>query len=153
MIRLSRAGWNNILIFSSLIMIFLFNGLHLKIFSNDDDAIELSYLLPADQMILTVDFANLSVERIGRSWRTVPESNHSSEHLHNIIQQWQQLEVQSLHEMPAAANQYPDRVVSFWFAGQQTAFVVQIFFVQGRTVMQTPNGLFQSTQAIEPLIL
>ena len=127
MIRLSRAGWNNVLIFSSLIMIFLFNGMHLKMFSTEDKPAELQTLLPAEQMILTVDFPNLSIERIGRSWRAVPNSEHSAEQLYTVLEQWQQLQVQSIDVMPDGVAKYPDAVVSFWFAGEKNAFVVQVF--------------------------
>ncbi|WP_016956429.1 hypothetical protein [Catenovulum agarivorans] len=153
MVRLSRSGWNNVLIFTSLIMIFLFNGLHLKMFSSDDKPVQQLNLLPADEMILTIDFPNYSLERIGRSWRTMPESDYSVEQLQVVVEQWQQLQVQPIDVMPNEANQYPDVVVSFWFAGQKQAFVVQIFKLANTTVLRTPNGLVQLNQPLEPLLL
>lgn len=153
MIRLSRAGWNNVLIFSSLLMIFLFNGMHLKMFANDDQPQKYQSLLPTEQMILTVDFPNLSVERIGRSWRTVPRSNHSIEHIQDTLEQWQQLQGMSIQNFPAGAAQHPDAVISFWFAGHKQAFVLQVYQLTESTIVQTPTGLFQLQTTIDSLIL
>ncbi|WP_440906031.1 hypothetical protein ACMZOO_07275 [Catenovulum sp. SX2] len=153
MVRLSRSGWNNVLIFTSLIMIFLFNGLHLKMFSSDGKPVQQHSLLPADEMILTIDFPNYSLERIGRSWRTMPESNYSAEQLQAVVEQWQQLQVQPIDVMPNETKQYPDVVVSFWFAGQKQAFVVQIFKLANTYVLRTPNGLVQVNQPLDSLLL
>lgn len=153
MVRLSRTGWNNVLIFSSLILIFLFNGLHLKIFSKEDKPAQLHTVLPAEQMVLTIDFPNLSVERIGLSWRTVPKSSYSVERLQEVIEQWLQLQGQSIDAMPEGTGSYPDKVVSFWFAGHNQAFVLQIFNLENVSIISTPTGLVQLNHRIDSLIL
>ena len=67
--RLSRKGWNNVIIFSMLIMIFFLNGLHKKIGSDETQA-QLQPLLPVQSFVLTLEFSDQKIERIGTSWRT-----------------------------------------------------------------------------------
>mgnify|MGYP007022321588 CR=1 FL=1 len=74
MIRLGRTGWNNVIIFAMLIMIFLFNGLHHKIISSSDDETTQS-LLPANSAVLTYQYSDFKIERIGTSWRTNKQLN------------------------------------------------------------------------------
>ncbi|ATC99605.1 hypothetical protein [Pseudoalteromonas spongiae] len=74
MIRLGRTGWNNVIIFAMLIMIFLFNGLHHKIISSSDDETTQS-LLPPNSAVLTYQYSDFKIERIGTSWRTNKQLN------------------------------------------------------------------------------
>lgn len=55
--RLSRKGWNNVIIFSMLIMIFFLNGLHKKIGSDETQA-QLQPLLPVQSFVLTLEFSD-----------------------------------------------------------------------------------------------
>ena len=67
MLRLSRRAWNNVLIFSMLIMIMLLNGMHKK-FDSADPLAKVP-LLPEHSLVLTLDFGKFAIERIGQSWR------------------------------------------------------------------------------------
>ncbi|WP_199610738.1 hypothetical protein [Flocculibacter collagenilyticus] len=68
MIRLSKKGWNNVLIFSMLAMIMLFNGMHKKIMESSQLG-KVTAVLPADSFILKLEYPGYAVERIGQSWR------------------------------------------------------------------------------------
>ncbi|MCU4677585.1 hypothetical protein N7931_18360 [Catenovulum sp. 2E275] len=145
MLSLSRRGWNNVLIFSTLFMIFLFNGLHHKLLDNTDKSMIKKNLLPATELILTLDLPGISIERVGRGWRSVPEKNLSTEQLQQIMVNWQSLEVKTLmpDQSQPFTNQQPDKVAVFWFAGQTQGFVVQWFQLNERTLVNTPNGWFE----------
>ncbi len=150
MIRLSRKGWNNVLIFSTLLMIFLFNGLHQKLFNKLDDEPEIQQnIIPPTELILTLDLPGVSVERIGRSWRTQPEQKVSAEQLQQIIHAWQGLI--GLRLNPEALSQWqlnePNRVAVFWFAGQTQGFVVQWFEQSGKVFVKTPQAWFELPEA------
>lgn len=73
MLRLSRKAWNNVLIFSMLIMIMLLNGMHKK-FDSTEPLAKVP-LLPEHSLVLTLDFGQFAIERIGQSWRI----NHADE--------------------------------------------------------------------------
>lgn len=68
MIRLGRTGWNNVIIFAMLIMIFLFNGLHHKIISSSEESATQT-LLPPNSAVLTYQYRDFKIERIGTNWR------------------------------------------------------------------------------------
>ena len=71
MIRLSKKGWNNVLIFSMLLMIMVFNGMHKKFNGSDPQMTEVP-LLPENSLVLTVKYPHTTIERIGQSWRSQP---------------------------------------------------------------------------------
>lgn len=87
MLRLSRKAWNNVLIFSMMIMIMLFNGLHKKFSSEPEETVVT--LLPEDALVLTLKFEHTSIERIGQSWRANPTVAAMDElALENLMTAW-----------------------------------------------------------------
>lgn len=88
MFRLSRKGWNNVLIFSMLLMIMVFNGMHKK-FSMGGSANVMLPLLPEGSLLLTLEYPNASIERIGQGWRSNPPLGLDGEQLAQIINGWQ----------------------------------------------------------------
>ena len=66
--RLSRTGWNNVIIFAMLLMIFLFNGLHHKLMQSDSSDL-IQPLLPTNSFVLTLAYPEMKIERVGTSWR------------------------------------------------------------------------------------
>ena len=67
--RLGRKGWNNVIIFSMLIMIFFLNGWHKQFLSGEQEP-TLQAVLPTQSFVLTLSFVDQKIERIGTSWRT-----------------------------------------------------------------------------------
>ncbi len=89
MIRLSKKGWNNVLIFSMLIMIMVFNGVHTRFNSSESTNSQVT-LLPEDSLVLTLTFPEVKIERIGQGWRTNPAVELSTEQLSQVMADWQQ---------------------------------------------------------------
>lgn len=152
MIRLSRRGWNNVLIIASLLMILLFNGVHHKLFQSDTDAglnsntssdALVQNVLPEQSVVLSVDFPNISIERVGRDWRSLPTTSTSPAQLNTIVESWQQLTAAQVVNpvlIEQLMSNYPDKVVSFWLAGQKSAFVIQIYqHTDGLTYLKIPR--------------
>lgn len=68
MIRLTRRGWNNVLILSVLFMLLLFNSsqwLHQR----SDKLLAPRTLILADQVPLAFEFDQTKIQRVGQSWR------------------------------------------------------------------------------------
>ena len=86
MIQLKRTVWNNVIIFAMLIMIFLFNGLHHKIFS-PSETVGMQSVLPQGSAILTMAFSDIKIERIGTGWRATKATDVD---LHLLDINWQQ---------------------------------------------------------------
>lgn len=121
MLNISRKAWNNILIFTMLIMIFLLNGLHHKLNPSDSTPSSAS-ILPAQSFILTIEYPALKIERIGTSWRSVgkPISN-----INITINTW--LNAQAKVITPAPQVSDPLLVASIWLAGEQLAFTYPLY--------------------------
>lgn len=141
MIRLSRAGWNNVLIFSTLIMIMLLNGLHKNLW--DDPELLAATLLDDKSFALTINYTASSVnspsyrlERAGREWRFMADSAPTSSkaalsplNAADIIQQWKTSafplidETLALHHLK---HQEPVQVASVWVAGEANPRTYQL---------------------------
>ncbi len=126
-IRLSRKAWNNVLIFSMLIMIFLFNGLHHKL----NPAAEPEGpqpVLPAQSFVLVMELPGVKLERIGTGWRTTGESLAVAPD--GLVAAWQGAEANLLlgvDELKALAGAAPLTAASFWLAGEEKARVYQLY--------------------------
>lgn len=88
MIRLSKKGWNNVLIFSMLIMIMVFNGMHTKFNSSEPNDTQVP-LLPENSLVLSLEYPAVTIERIGQSWRTKPAIGLDAIQLSEIMGLWQ----------------------------------------------------------------
>ncbi|WP_143870416.1 hypothetical protein [Catenovulum sediminis] len=143
MIRLSRAGWNNVLIFASLIMIFLFNGLHMNFGQQAASDKQNIAVLPANQHILTIDFPGYSIERVGRDWRIVA-AEHIPLQAQNVVQAWQALSATVVAQDDNFLQPYlPDAVIVFWFADSPQGYVIQWFNLPSGSFLKTPDNLLQ----------
>ncbi len=102
--QLSRKGWNNVIIFSMLIMIFFLNGWHKDIGGSNNEPV-LQPVLPIQSFVLTLSFVDQKIERIGTSWRTtalqtdVPLTWQGTEQqLGELVNVWQSAQLMSVHE-------------------------------------------------------
>jgi hypothetical protein len=92
MIRLSKKGWNNVLIFSMLLMIMIFNGMHKKFNVGKVENAQVA-LLPENSLVLTLKFADIAVERIGQGWRTNPAVDLTNAQLVELMGHWKNQQV------------------------------------------------------------
>lgn len=133
MIKLTRKGWNNVLIFASLFMILIFNGAHQTLMGDSDEVGDNLTLFPAEQILLTLDMPGYSIERIGKAWRANPEQTHSDKALALAIKHWLITEVEVVDEAVLANlehGQYADYVITAWFAGWERGYVLQLYKTQ-----------------------
>lgn len=105
--RLTKRGWNNVLIFATLFMIVLFNSTHQK-FVEGDNSIEKASLIPADAIIQVIDYSGVKFERIGSNWRTQSAVTGVEElNAEQIVTNWQSLPLERLANSPEiSANSY-----------------------------------------------
>jgi len=136
--RLSRKGWNNVIIFSMLIMIFFLNGLHKKIGSDETQA-QLQPLLPVQSFVLTLEFSDQKIERIGTSWRTtalikeVPLSWQGSEQqLSELVYLWQNTALMTTATPDAFDINKPVSAATFELAGEPLPWVYLLYEANGQ---------------------
>ena len=128
MVKMSRKAWNNVVIFSMLLMIFFLNGLHYKL-NPSDEALEVESVLPEQSFVLALAFPGYKIERIGTSWRIeLPQNSddsYATAQLQQLIAKWQQLQVQVI-QAPQLNNQ-AITVARFWLATEELPLSYQLF--------------------------
>ncbi len=97
--KLSRTAWNNVIIFSVMIIILLINATNDKLFPNEDKVSKAErFLLPEHSVILTLEVespTNQSAlfERIGRSWQLTTKGvmlEKTDRQIEQMMFAWQQ---------------------------------------------------------------
>lgn len=97
--KLSRTGWNNVIIFSVMIIILLINATNDKIFPDEGHENKAEQLiLPEHGVILTlaIDYSekqSVLLERIGRSWQLTTQGlilDKSEQQIEQMMFAWQQ---------------------------------------------------------------
>ncbi|AQP99381.1 hypothetical protein B0W48_05945 [Pseudoalteromonas aliena] len=131
--RLGRKGWNNVIIFSMLIMIFFLNGWHKQLFSNID-APSMQPVLPVQSFVLTLEFVDQKIERIGTSWRTTALQNDvslrwlpSEQQLGELINRWQSIELININESVVFSPRAPLYVATFELAGESLPWIYLLY--------------------------
>jgi hypothetical protein len=108
MVKLSKTGWNNVIIFSVMGFILLINATNKKIFSSDEGALneqEIA-LVGTQNVILTLDINNVvAIERIGRTWRATP-AHISGQALAQMMMSWQQGSGEAMAQAPEIDRQF-----------------------------------------------
>ena len=148
--QLSRKAWNNVLIFSMLLMIFFFNGLHKKLNSVPVES-GIQTLLPAQSFILSLEFPDQKIERIGTAWRSqalfknAPESQWQStqSNIVQLINKWQGSELPLAPASTSLKSNVPLSVATIWLAGEQLPWLYQLY--------KAPQGYYlldKSTQRV-----
>lgn len=156
--RLSRTGWNNVIIFAMLLMIFLFNGLHHKLIQSDSPDL-IQPIFPVNSFVLTLAYPEMKIERVGTSWRATDliktsQPKQSIEQLDDLILMWQQAEaplVEDISHFQAVLKQQgADSAVTVWFAGQSNASVFQLIHIDSQPYLF--DQFQQRWLVLEPLL-
>lgn len=156
--RLSRTGWNNVIIFAMLLMIFLFNGLHHKLIQSDSPDL-IQPILPVNSFVLTLAYPEMKIERVGTSWRATDMVKASlpplsAEQLDNLIRVWQQAQaplVEDVSQLHAMLKQHgAQTATTVWFAGQSNASVFQLISLDSQPYLLDQHQ--QRWFMLEPLL-
>ncbi|GGF76034.1 hypothetical protein [Alteromonas lipolytica] len=129
MARLSKRGFNNVVIFAMLGMIFLFN---LERFVPESKLPVTLPLLPESAHVLKIEQSNYKLERVGQQWRwngvnrtfeTTPEAQ---------INAWRSAVMQAA-KPPREVTQTEPLIAVVWVAGE-TQGLVYAFVAKDQTV-------------------
>ncbi|WP_448565832.1 hypothetical protein [Thalassotalea ganghwensis] len=92
MAKLSRAGWNNVIIFGVMGFILIINATNNNVFSTKSESHAQQYLLGENAVILTLQVSEeVSIQRLGTKWQATPEKI-TGQALAQMMRSWQQLE-------------------------------------------------------------
>ncbi len=111
MIKLSKSGWNNVIIFAVMGFILLINVVNKKVYSPEGENLEESAnqalaIIGQNQVILALTVQNVVlVERIARTWRARPASI-SGQALEQMMMSWQQSSGELMAQAPEIDRQF-----------------------------------------------
>jgi len=94
--KLSKTAWNNVIIFSVMIIILLINATNDRLFPEDNNNDEL--LLPEHSVVLTLSVAlankgSIMFERVGRAWQMTSQGvllDLTNQQIEQMMFTWQQ---------------------------------------------------------------
>ncbi|MDW7549463.1 hypothetical protein HUZ36_07600 [Pseudoalteromonas sp. McH1-7] len=136
MIQMSRKAWNNVVIFSMLLMIFFLNGLHYKL-NPTDEKMGIQAVLPAQSFILTVAFPGYKIERIGTSWRIeLPKGatqSYSVSELSAMVSSWQKAQLNVVEKPPQLGEALS--VARIWLATHELPLSFQLYQHSNRLIL------------------
>lgn len=137
--RLSKRGWNNVLIFGVLLIIFIFNfSQHLRLSSPKSS----QSVISPELTILEIQTPDYVMKRVGRNWSQEPSVGLSNENLQDIADNWQTtpLEVFTTQTLPTS-----NFVFKFFVAEQIQPIIVQLHQLQDEQyVLQINEDTFLS---------
>lgn len=111
MIKLSKSGWNNVIIFAVMGFILLINLVNKKVYSPEDDQANVNasqelVIIGQNQVILALTVENVVlIERIGRTWRAKP-ATLSGQALEQMMMSWQQSSGEIMAQAPEIDRQF-----------------------------------------------
>jgi hypothetical protein len=122
---LSRKAWNNVVIFSMLLMIFFLNGFHHKL-NPDEQNLSVQRLFPEQSFILAMAFPGYKIERIGTAWRINGPWQADNEMLKNTVNQWQATELEPANV--SLSSEQAITVAQFWLAGHELPWSFHLYY-------------------------
>jgi hypothetical protein len=127
--KLSRSGWNNVIIFSIMAFILMINVTNRKLFT-DDELItsEQSLLLIEEGSVILTVMVNqqMSVERDGLSWRTVPQGLLTAQAAEQMMRAWHNASGELL-AVDFDRNEHQAIMVSMMLAGERTIHLFSFY--------------------------
>lgn len=126
--KLSRAGWNNVIIFTVMGFILLINFTNNKIFSDSESTVEIEQatLFGQHATILTLTFyPNITIERIGKTWRATP-TILQEQALEQMMRSWSNSEGDTLKVAPQIDEKMAF-IVKVELAGQDQPHTLKLF--------------------------
>ena len=146
--RLSKKGWNNVLIFGVLIIVFLFNFSHKLLL---EPKVHQRTVISSELMIVEIKTPDFSIKRSGRSWISEPNLGLSEHQLSLLVQNWQTLVLQTQAAIIQPKNAF---VMQVYTANEEQPIIVKLIQQGEDYLLQTNEqmSLFLSADQL-PLIL
>lgn len=140
--KLSKTGWNNVIIFSVMSIILMINATNNKLFPDDQESKSERLILPEHSVILTmsIEYSSsqmIAFERIGRGWQLTAKGllvDKTEQQIDQMMFAWQQSV-----GLTQAAEVVIDNVegikVEINIAGQNKAYVYTLYPLNDQLLM------------------
>ena len=157
--KLSRTGWNNVIIFSVMGFILLINATNQRLFPSKQLSSDTEVqLLTETQLILsmTVNFDDtdlVTIERIAQTWRATP-TKIQGQGLDEMMRSWQSATGEQMPNIPIVLPE--DAIyVTLMIAGRMSAFKLVLYSSQEQLIvhdLQNDTWLSLPAQMVEQLL-
>ncbi len=144
MAKISSKAMNNIVIFSMLIMIALFN---LDTLLPKSSQPKERALLPSDAYILKIETDAGRVERNGQQWRQVTSAELVDVSPGQQIMAWQSAMLVPVDSIPAELAAQTPIIAVVWLAGKTDGLVFAFYQTNEETLVRYQNNWYQLTQS------
>jgi hypothetical protein len=132
--KLSRTGWNNVIIFSVMIFILVINVTNKKLYSSDNKQSNERTLFSKHAVILSLAInQQVTIERIGRTWRATP-AKISGQALDQMMLSWHETQGILVTETPALDHQMA-LVISVELAGEAHSQLLNLFMTNNELLV------------------
>ena len=137
--RLSKKGWNNVLIFGVLLIIFIFNfSQQLRL----STVVSQRTVISSDLTIVEIETPDYVITRVGRNWESNPSVGLSSDNLQQIVNNWQAVPLDALTEQDLPTSNF---VLKFFVTEQVQPIIVQLHQQQNdQYILQVDENSFLS---------
>ncbi|MGU5545235.1 hypothetical protein ACV1CV_12735 [Aeromonas veronii] len=140
MFKLSRKGWNNVIIVVVLIVITLLHRMETA--QQENSAKRARPLLPDAAVVLTWQGPSWQIERIGQGWRSAPDLGLDTAQLDARLARWQ-----SWLLPPGEVVRGTPVAIKVWIAGQSDPVEIGLYQNSGQYGAQLPSGLWLALTA------
>ncbi|NMH59807.1 hypothetical protein [Alteromonas ponticola] len=144
MARISTKAMNNIVIFSMLIMIALFN---LDTLLPKPSTAQTQSLLPADAYILKIETDAGRIERNGQRWRQITDNSEIAISPEQQINAWQAAVLEPVSSTATDFSNSAPIIAVVWLAGKSDGLVFAFYQAEQATFVRYENSWFQLQQS------
>ncbi|TWX58502.1 hypothetical protein [Colwellia hornerae] len=133
--KLSRTGWNNVIIFSVMIFILVINVTNKKLYSSTDQQDNEQQTLFAEHAVILSLAVNQQVviERIGRTWRATP-AKISGQALEQMMLTWHEIAGNIVIDPPELDHQMA-LVITVELAGETPVQLLNLFITDNELLV------------------
>lgn len=132
--KLSRAGWNNVIIFSVMGFILLINMTNENVFQKEEAPNTAFTVLTSSQVILTLTInQDIIIERFGANWQVKP-IKLTTHQLDQMMRSWQSASGMSINE-PFKPNEVPFVDVEIIAANEPLPIKLNVYTFQDQLVI------------------
>jgi hypothetical protein len=137
--KLSRTGWNNVIIFSVMIFILVINVTNKKLYSSTEQQDNKQQTLFAKHAVILSLAVNqqVAIERIGRTWRATP-AKISGQALEQMMLTWHEI-TGDIVTVPPELDHQMALVVTVELAGEAQAQLLNFFITDNELLVFNPQ--------------
>ncbi|MBA6397370.1 hypothetical protein [Colwellia sp. BRX10-4] len=133
--KLSRTGWNNVIIFSVMIFILVINVTNKKLYSSTEQQDNKQQTLFAKHAVILSLAVNqqVAIERIGRTWRATP-AKISGQALEQMMLTWHEI-TGDIVTVPPELDHQMALVVTVELADEAQAQLLNLFITDNELLV------------------